>query len=107
MRTALIRGDKGGEELGRHEGLLEKYKAERTHRLVLENGVGVWDEVFEAEFEGFGGAAAGFGREEEDAEDIDVAAHFFLTASSVAELAADAESSEICCKGGLEADGEG
>jgi len=48
-------------------------------------------------------AAAGFGRDAEDEEAIGVAAHFLLTASSVAELAADAlfVNSEICCDGGL------
>jgi len=59
----------------------------------------VWDDVaFERGFEGFEATAAGF----EDL-DIGVAAHFFLTASTVAMLAADAlfESSEICCEGGL------
>jgi len=63
---------------------------------------------FEGEFEGLDGtvaAAAGFGRDEEDEEVIGVAAHFLLTASSVAELAADAlfVNSEICCDGGLAA----
>lgn len=70
------------------------------------------DGAFEGGFDGFnddGSAGACFGREDEDVDGEDVAAHFLLTASSVCELAAEAlfENSEICCDAGLDVEVEG
>jgi len=74
----------------------------------LENGLVEWDDgAFEGRFDGSAGAC--FGREDEDVDGEDVAAHFLLTASSVCELAAEAlfENSEICCDAGLDVEVEG
>jgi hypothetical protein len=49
------------------------------------------------------------GQEDDDADGVDVAAHFLLTASRVCELVAEAllENSEMCCDAGLDAEEEG
>ena len=67
----------------------------------MENELVLLDDVaFERELEGLDDAPTATGFEDAD---IGVAAHFFLTASIVAMLAADAlfESSDICCDGTL------
>jgi len=62
-------------------------------------------------FEGIDGGAVGvgLGREDDDTDGADAAAHFLLTASIVCELVAGAlfENSERCCDAGLDAEEEG
>ena len=100
----VIVGDAGGEELGRHEGLLSETGRGGAYRSVLENGLLVEAGVFAvgAALASFAGAGARAGRAAVDVG-VGIAAHFLLTASAAALPAADAlaEISATFCVVGL------